>query len=316
MNGRADPTTPLPFDGYPSGGRALLGRPKGDIARRGYARDVLAWCGFQCAYCGLDMSIFEGWLQLSVDHVVPQQATGVGFAREWVLDASNLVACCRSCNDLFNRDPVVDPVPAGLESFFDLRDRLYVARRARIIERRATERRWFEENVLPVAGSTPESLAAATFSMAWLESTGFSGFQPVAGLQRTLDGVPYGPGVYVVVATSSAAPRILSASRGGWFKGKDPSVAPAVLRARWHAETPILYFGKADALRKRIKDLVRFAAGEPVAHWGGRYLWQISGSASFLIAWREDDEPRALERDLLASFASQFGTLPFANIVG
>ena len=47
------------------------------------------------------------------------------------------------------------------------------------------------------------------------------------------------------------------------------------------AQTPILYFGKADALRKRIKDLVRFAAGEPVAHWGGRYLWQISGSSSF-----------------------------------
>lgn len=42
----------LPFDAYPSGGRVLLGKPKGDLARRGYGRDAIAWCGFQCAYCG------------------------------------------------------------------------------------------------------------------------------------------------------------------------------------------------------------------------------------------------------------------------
>lgn len=149
--------TGLPFNAYPSGGKVLLGKPKGDLSRRGYGRDALAWCGFHCAYCGLDMSTFEGWLQLSVDHVVPQQATASGFPAEWILDATNLVACCRSCNDLFNRDPVVDPLPPTLDAFYELRDRLYLARQARIIERRAIERVWFEENVLATRGGDIDS---------------------------------------------------------------------------------------------------------------------------------------------------------------
>lgn len=139
----------LPFRAYPGGGRELLKAPAGDVARRGYGRKVLEWCAYRCAYCALDMSVFDGWLQLSVDHVVPKQAVGVGFDRAWVMDQANLVACCRSCNDLFNRDPVVDPAPATLPAFFDLRDVLFVRRRARILERRAAERLWFEANVRP-----------------------------------------------------------------------------------------------------------------------------------------------------------------------
>jgi len=107
------------------------------------------------------MSTFEGWLQLSVDHVVPQQTSAVGFPAEWLIDAANLVACCRSCNDHFNRGPVVDPVPASLDAFFDLRDRLYRARRARIIERRGEERVWFEEQVVPVVTMARESASPA-----------------------------------------------------------------------------------------------------------------------------------------------------------
>lgn len=282
-------TSALPFDAYPSGGRVLLGKPKGDLARRGYGRDALAWCGFQCAYCGLDMSTFEGWLQLSVDHVVPQQATASGFPAEWVLGATNLVACCRSCNDLFNRDPVVDPLPPTLDAFYQLRDRLYLARRARIIERRAKERVWFEENVLALATQTPKSPAAPLFSRAWLESADFSGFVAVSRLQQSHADVPNGPGVYAVLRETSGAPRFLSTNPGGRFKGRDPTVPIATLQARWHDGTPILYFGKADSLRTRIRALIRFAAGDPVGHWGGRYLWQIADSAAFVVAWREAD---------------------------
>ena len=61
----------LPFAAYPGHGRELLGRSHGDVARHGYARDILGWCDQECVYCELDMSTFEGWLQLSVDHVVP-----------------------------------------------------------------------------------------------------------------------------------------------------------------------------------------------------------------------------------------------------
>ena len=75
-------TTPqdLPFPRYPGGGTKLLGKPReGDgTARRSYGLKALEWCGHRCAYCGLDMSVFEGWPLLSIDHVIPQQSVGAG----------------------------------------------------------------------------------------------------------------------------------------------------------------------------------------------------------------------------------------------
>ena len=128
----------------------MLGKPKvgNGTARHGYGLEPLRLCQYRCAYCRLDMATFDGWLQLSIDHVVPQHAIGVGFPSEWVLDLANVVACCRACNDLFNRDPAMDSLPATLDAFFDLRDRSFLLRRERIIERRASERAWFEANVV------------------------------------------------------------------------------------------------------------------------------------------------------------------------
>ncbi len=145
------PIAELPFLAYPEGGRVLLDKPRwGDgTARRSYGLKALEWCGYRCAYCGLDMSTFEGWLQLSVDHVIPQQSQGAGYPAEWILDAINVVAACMACNGYFNRDPVLDAVPTTLEAFCDIRDRVFRDRQARILARRETERAWFETNVLP-----------------------------------------------------------------------------------------------------------------------------------------------------------------------
>lgn len=142
----------LPFPSYPQGGRTLLGKPRwGDgTARRSYGVKALEWCGYRCAYCGLDLSTFEGWLQLSIDHVIPQQMQTAGYPSEWVLDAINLVAACMACNGYFNRDPVVGEVPATLEAFCDIRDRIFSERKARILERRETERAWFNTHIRPV----------------------------------------------------------------------------------------------------------------------------------------------------------------------
>jgi len=43
---------------------------------------------------------------------------------------------------------VVEAVPSTLEGFFDLRDAIFLQRRARIFARRARERAWFEEHVI------------------------------------------------------------------------------------------------------------------------------------------------------------------------
>jgi 5-methylcytosine-specific restriction endonuclease McrA len=141
----------LPFLSYPNGGRTLLGKPKwGDgTARRSYGLKALEWCGYRCAYCGLDLSSFEGWLQLSIDHVIPQQSQGAGYPAAWILDATNVVAACMACNGYFNRAPVLDAVPVNLDAFYDVRDRVFLERKARIVARRDTERAWFDEHVRP-----------------------------------------------------------------------------------------------------------------------------------------------------------------------
>ncbi|HEY7023409.1 MAG TPA: hypothetical protein VH371_00435 [Candidatus Limnocylindrales bacterium] len=64
-----------------------------------------------------------------------------------VEDAINVVAACGACNGLFNRDPAVADVPATLDDFLTIRDELFRARKARILERRAKERDWFDKNI-------------------------------------------------------------------------------------------------------------------------------------------------------------------------
>ena len=45
----------LQFSAYQGGGRLLLDPPSGTGARKGYARDILRWCGYRCVYCDLGM---------------------------------------------------------------------------------------------------------------------------------------------------------------------------------------------------------------------------------------------------------------------
>jgi hypothetical protein len=140
-------TDDLPFARYEGGGRRLLGIPpqRDGTARHGYGPPVFAQCGYACVYCGLDMrSTFEGWLQLSVDHVIPSQMKDRGYPADFVEDITNLVTCCRACNDFGNRLVVTDPPPTTHEAFLDLRDRVFRERRAAIIAKRNQERVIYE----------------------------------------------------------------------------------------------------------------------------------------------------------------------------
>jgi len=146
-------TDDLPFGRYEGGGRRLLGTPpqRDGTARHGYGPPVFAECGYVCVYCGLDMrTTFVGWLQLSVDHVIPRQMEDRGYEPEWVDDITNLVTCCRACNDFGNRFVVTDPSPKTHEAFLDLRDRVFLERRAAIAAKRAQEHATYE--TLPELG--------------------------------------------------------------------------------------------------------------------------------------------------------------------
>jgi len=152
-----------------------------------------------------------------------------------------------------------------------------------------------------------------------LEAAGFVGWHTWDQLQSaSYQPVPPESLCYVVHRTSSLEPHFLDASPGGHFKGRSPTERISVLEAEWVANACTVYIGKATVGRRRLRAYGRFGAGEPVAHWGGRYIWQLAESADLLVAWHAISWPepaRGYEKRLLAHFAGLHdGRRPFANL--
>ena len=125
-----------------------------------------------------------------------------------------------------------------------------------------------------------------------LKKAGFQGFRPIHVLREIcLECVPDKTGVYIVVRNSDQPVTFLRKSPAGHFNGRDPSVPIEKLRAEWVEGTVTLYIGKAGGpeqnaiIRKRIDAYTKFGGGQRVAHWGGRLIWQLERSESFLICW-------------------------------
>jgi hypothetical protein len=129
--------------------------------------------------------------------------------------------------------------------------------------------------------------------------------------------VPATGGVYAVLRESDERPTYLLSNPGGRFKGRDPTVAVSALEMKWVESCPVMYLGKGDNLQRRLKQYARFGAGDPIGHWGGRYIWQLGDSAELLVAWKGCDEGQSaadLEREIVGQFKERYGCLPFANI--
>lgn len=161
----------------------------------------------------------------------------------------------------------------------------------------------------------PSSLTEQrSWQRAHLETVGFAGWVTFQQLACEPASVSSGGGVYVV-HRGLGKPRFSAESQGGRFKGRDPSVSEDVLRANWVDGAGIVYIGKADNLRRRLREFTRFGEGEPIGHWGGRLIWQLADSADLLVAWKETPgrAPREVEADMIAGFRKAWGKPPFAN---
>jgi len=157
--------------------------------------------------------------------------------------------------------------------------------------------------------------------VASLEDHGFVGLWQIDELMLRPKLIPMEQGVYFVVPPDSYTPDFLSIGTGGFFKGRDPNVPIDVLRSRWVEGAAVLNIGKAgglsnmSTLRRRIGDYLKFGRGRAIAHWGGRYIWQLRDTSLLRVCWKvTDEDPRTVEKALIARFKSQFGANPFANI--
>jgi hypothetical protein len=166
--------------------------------------------------------------------------------------------------------------------------------------------------------------ASRRWDVALLRETGFRGFHSVSHLQRTrcLE-VPVERGVYAVARDTELPPEFMERSVAGRYRQQDPSVPVDELKANWVEGAQVLYLGRAcgpwvrSLLQQRVKRYIRFGQGKAIAHWGGRFIWQLRDHVALRVAWRvatADEDPADIEASMLAGFVARHGTLPFANL--
>lgn len=141
--------------------------------------------------------------------------------------------------------------------------------------------------------------------------------------------IPNKSGIYFIFNSYAfSQDDFLETGTGGFFKGKNPNVSKDILQSKWVGDARILYIGKAggvsvnghssrQTLRTRVKSLLDYGNHRPVAHWGGRYIWQCSDSDNFEIYWystTEVENATELERELITEFTNYYNKLPFANL--
>jgi len=129
--------------------------------------------------------------------------------------------------------------------------------------------------------------------------------------------IPCCSGVYFVYIDKNFKQEFVNPGTGGFFDCDDPNVSKEELSKKWVDGAEILYIGQTKGrLKERIALFCAFGKGYPVAHWGGRYIWQIKDAINKLyVYWEECDNPREKEKKLLRNFEDKYGKLPFANLI-
>lgn len=97
-------------------------------------------CHFTCVYCGFDGRTFDGWMQLSIDHILPRQCDGDD-------DPANLVTACGSCNS----------VTSKMKDFADCKDlaQIVVKKRQYVLQQRQGYLAHWLKNIAPLSVTRP-----------------------------------------------------------------------------------------------------------------------------------------------------------------
>jgi hypothetical protein len=165
---------------------------------------------------------------------------------------------------------------------------------------------------------TTENLIIAELN----SSIGLSGFETVGNLWEDSSQIPKERGVYFVLHPNHECCRFVVPGVGGFFKGKNPNVSIQELESNRVSDAPVIYIGKAGSpagkatLRSRLRQYLKFGLGRNIGHWGGRHIWQVSNPEDLIICWKTtlDQDPREVEKGLIAEFVATHGKLPFANL--
>lgn len=149
-----------------------------------------------------------------------------------------------------------------------------------------------------------------------VENSGFEGFISIEQLRPDKSVIPSGAGVYMIIRPTKTAPQFLTEGTGGHFKGKNPNICIDTLQKNWIDDSCVLYIGKATSLRRRLKQYIDFGDGQPVGHWGGRYIWQLKEASQLLVCWKEtpEENSKEVESRLIQEFKSIYKMRPFANL--
>lgn len=132
--------------------------------------------------------------------------------------------------------------------------------------------------------------------------------------------IPKCQGVYVVYWTLTKPPTFKGTM--GVATYATPTL-PGVLRARCErickkSPTDIIYIGKANSIRTRVRTLAGFGVGKSDKHKGGEWMWQISHieTAGVLVQTCPSGRQVGFENWLLEEFRRQHGDWPLANREG
>ena len=149
-----------------------------------------------------------------------------------------------------------------------------------------------------------------------IKKAGFIGFKTMRELFKDSSMIPDSKGVYLVLKADNKLGEFLKIGTGGNFKGENPNVSLAELKANWIDNTKVVYIGKSTSLKSRLIKYFRFGQRKNVAHWGGRFIWQLKYSEDLVVCWKAlTTDPREYEAELIQQFVSIYGGRPFANLV-